>query len=73
MYHDEKQPDLIGLTEVWTKGELRLEGYHPVFRHDRKEKKGCGVMIFIQNSFELARPLVFLFQKSLDEGHVPLD
>ena len=50
---DEKKPDIIGLTEVWMKEQYSIKGYHPAFRHDRKEQKGGGVMLLVRDSYKV--------------------
>ena len=44
---EEKKPDIVGLTEVWMKEHYSIQGFHPVFRHDREDQKGGGVMLLI--------------------------
>ena len=47
----EREPDVIGLTEVWMKEAYSIKGYHPVFRHDRDvDQKGGGVMLFVHEN-----------------------
>ena len=50
---EHKKPDIIGLTEVWMKEHIHMEGYHPAFRCDRSGRKGGGVMILVQESFKV--------------------
>ena len=51
---EEKNPDIIGLSEVWLKDQYMLKGYHPVLRHDRAaDKKGGGVMLFVKDCFQI--------------------
>ena len=51
---DEGKPDVIGITEVWTKDEIVLQGYHPAYRYDREEdQKGGGVMLFVKSDLEV--------------------
>ena len=47
------KPDIIGVTEVWMKEELKLGGYHPAIQYNRQDKKGGGVLLFISECFEI--------------------
>ena len=51
---DKIKPDVIGITEVWMKDNYVINGYHPAFRHDRKnDQKGGGVMLLVSSSLQV--------------------
>ena len=47
------RPDVIGITEVWMKEELKLDGYHPAICYSRQDRKGGGVLLFINEQFDI--------------------
>ena len=47
---DRFKPDIVGITEVWMKEVLVVQGYHPAFPHDKEEsKKGGRVLPLVKN------------------------
>ena len=53
---DDTQPDIIGITETWTKpdmgdAEFGLAGYK-MFRKDRLVKRGGGVMLYFKEHIQ---------------------
>ena len=55
-YASEVKPKVIAVTETWAKPEMpdgiySLPGYS-LFRNDRYNKRGCGVMIFIEREIK---------------------
>ncbi len=56
LYIDDENPDIIGITETWlheqiTDTELNLPEY-TIYRHDRKNKSGGGVVLLIKNNIK---------------------
>ena len=47
---DDFKPDIVGITEVWMKEKLIIQGYHPAFRYDRDEgRRGGGVLLLVKD------------------------
>ena len=42
------QPHIVGITEVWTKEQFSIEGYHPaIHKHRAKDQAGGGVLLLV--------------------------
>lgn len=57
LYAIEHKSDIIGITETWANekisdSELNLQGY-TLFRKDRNDKKGGGVILYVENSLSV--------------------
>ncbi|MFZ2537776.1 MAG: endonuclease/exonuclease/phosphatase family protein, partial [Oscillospiraceae bacterium] len=59
IYINEESPDIIGLTESWANenindSEINFKGY-TLFRNDRKNKVGGGVLLYVKNELASIR------------------
>ena len=42
------QPHIVGITEVWTKEQFSIEGYHPaIHKHRANDQAGGGVLLLV--------------------------
>ena len=48
------KPVIIGITEVWQKGEIAIQGY-PFKVKDRNDRVGGGVMVRVKDCWDLTR------------------
>ena len=50
----DSQPHLIGITEVWEKEQICIDGYHPaIHKHRKDDRIGGGVLLLVRNNLSI--------------------